>query len=876
VYFSTKILDTMDLPKADKNLTLQFQAFIAETEDENGGDPMDDSEWLNLTSDDFDEFRSKWRRNAAMMPVINVSKNPLQDFQRGVKHDPAAFTVLKEIKQWDTWKRDTLAIASAQLIHDVFDEKYTPSGSTEKQLFRLQQNYVYSVLTRILTTDTGLELVRTHQDSKDAQAMFALLSKDAEKSATASLTSGDILTYITTARVGDGKWRGSVKSFIQHWSDQFRQYATLIPHADPFPDDMKLILLQNAVEPLPELRSVRQYTIQIELATGQSQTYEQYRSMVITAAETYDRKFTGRNRRKAFTHQLQDTAMIEEYEELPDYDVSTAISTIEVNAASLRQDMVPRDRWMQLDNETRTQWLRIPSNMQAIILGNQPDPIQAMDPSTPYNPGTRTPPSVRRAQDRPRPSRRPTRPDRRQASLANQVGEQEPPDEPQEEEYQQILDGVYSALEETAPERSIEVRQALFQALAADLEADPREEETIIHCNAAQLGAVSDPIWMRLNGDLYEYVATYVDDLCCALRDPKLFTDTLQEKYNFKLKGTGPINFHLGQSFSWNENGEMEISARRYVDKMIDTYVHLYGEKPRKVSSPLGQNDHPEMDDSPFLGQDETQQYQSLIGAMQWAISTGRLDIATAVMSDSSFRAMPRRGHLKRAKRAYGYLRKMKEARIRVLTKEPDYSQYQDPKYDWSSSVYGDVKEIIPTDIPEPKGKHVTLSHYFDANLYHDMVTGRSVTAILHFLNQTPVDWYSKKQATVETATFGSEFIAARTTIDQIVDLRTTLRYLGVPIREKSYVFGDNKTVIDSSSTPHAKLHKRHNALSFHRVREAVASKYVSIFHLPGQYNPADILSKHWAYASVWRTMNALLFTRGDTWDLLDDECEEE
>jgi hypothetical protein len=103
-----------------------------------------------------------------------------------------------------------------------------------------------------------------------------------------------------------------------------------------------------------------------------------------------------------------------------------------------------------------------------------------------------------------------------------------------------------------------------------------------------------------------------------------------------------------------------------------------------------------------------------------------------------------------------------------------------------------------------------------------------------------------------------------------------TLHYLGVPIREKSYIFGDNKTVIDASSTPHAKLHKRHNALSFHHVREAVASKYVTIFHLPGEYNPADILSKHWACALVWQTMNALLFARGDTWDLLDDECGEE
>jgi hypothetical protein len=103
-----------------------------------------------------------------------------------------------------------------------------------------------------------------------------------------------------------------------------------------------------------------------------------------------------------------------------------------------------------------------------------------------------------------------------------------------------------------------------------------------------------------------------------------------------------------------------------------------------------------------------------------------------------------------------------------------------------------------------------------------------------------------------------------------------TLCYLGFPIQEKSYVFGDNKTIIDTSSTPYAKLHKRHNALSFHCLWEAVTSKYVTIFHLLGEYNPANILSKHWAYASVWQTMNALLFAQGDTWDLLDDECGEE
>ena len=143
---------------------------------------------------------------------------------------------------------------------------------------------------------------------------------------------------------------------------------------------------------------------------------------------------------------------------------------------------------------------------------------------------------------------------------------------------------------------------------------------------------------------------------------------------------------------------------------------------------------------------------------------------------------------------------------IRVRTDEPDFSALPDITYDWAQSVYGNVKEVIP----KPLGKHVTLSHYVDANLYHDMLSGRSVTGILHFVNKCPIDWYSKKQGTVEAATFGSEANAARTATEQIIDLRGTLRYMGVPLRESSYMFGDNKTVIDSGSLPHAKLHKRH------------------------------------------------------------------
>ena len=52
----------------------------------------------------------------------------------------------------------------------------------------------------------------------------------------------------------------------------------------------------------------------------------------------------------------------------------------------------------------------------------------------------------------------------------------------------------------------------------------------------------------------------------------------------------------------------------------------------------------------------------------------------------------------------------------------------------------------------------------------HDMLTGRSVTGILHFVNQTPFEWYAKKQSTVETATYGSEMVAARTAVKQLIE----------------------------------------------------------------------------------------------------------
>jgi hypothetical protein len=373
-------------------------------------------------------------------------------------------------------------------------------------------------------------------------------------------------------------------------------------------------------------------------------------------------------------------------------------------------------------------------------------------------------------------------------------------------------------------------------------------------------------IWMRPKNGVYEYIGVYVDDLAMAMADPQAFVDVLEKKHGFRLKGTGVISFHLGCDFFRDDDGILCMAPRKYIEKMMMSYETMFGEKPStKFHSPLEKGDHPELDTSELLDQNGIQQYQSLIGSLQWAISLGRFDIATAVMTLSSFRALPRRGHLERAKRICGYLHRMKNSTIRFRTHEPDYSDMPNAEHDWDASVYGDVAEELPYKAPEPLGKPVVLTHYVDANLYHNVLTGRSVTGVLHLINATPIDWYSKKQATVETATYGSEFVAARTCVEQIIDLRQTLRYLGVPVIQKSQMFGDNKTVVDSATKIHAKLHKRHTALSFHRVREAIAAGFIAFNHIPGKRNPADVLTKHWSYSCVWSLLQPLLFWMGDT-----------
>jgi hypothetical protein len=109
------------------------------------------------------------------------------------------------------------------------------------------------------------------------------------------------------------------------------------------------------------------------------------------------------------------------------------------------------------------------------------------------------------------------------------------------------------------------------------------------------------------------------------MMDPKELTDILEKKYKFKLKGTGPISFHLGMDFTRDEDNTLCISPTKYIGKLVKNYEKLFGMKPStSVTSPLEKGDHPELETSELCTTEQIAQYQSMIGALQWIVTIGR------------------------------------------------------------------------------------------------------------------------------------------------------------------------------------------------------------------------------------------------------------
>ena len=375
--------------------------------------------------------------------------------------------------------------------------------------------------------------------------------------------------------------------------------------------------------------------------------------------------------------------------------------------------------------------------------------------------------------------------------------------------------------------------------------------------------SIGDPdVWMRAatkpdGSHYYEYVLVYVDDLLSISMKPMETMDSIKKRYPLKAGSLKEPDQYLGAEIKkWNiadsddpTKTRWALSAEKYIKSVkrdIEARLDSYGMRfSTKAKTPFSSASYrPELDDTPELDDDKALWYMAIIGILRWCLELGRVDIICEISLLSSFLACPRVGHLEQALHVVAYLIQHQRSNLVMDDTEPDLSSLAEfQECDWSE-YYPDAKEPTPQNMPEPRGKAVSTTCFVDSDHAGCRMTRRSQTCLFLFLNSAPVVWYSKRQTTVESSTFGSESIAMKTAMDHIQALRFKLRMFGVPIDGATRVLCDNEAVVRNTTASESTLKKKQTSVAYHRNRECVASKMALVGKVHTSMNIADLGTK--------------------------------
>jgi hypothetical protein len=319
----------------------------------------------------------------------------------------------------------------------------------------------------------------------------------------------------------------------------------------------------------------------------------------------------------------------------------------------------------------------------------------------------------------------------------------------------------------------------------------------------------------------------YVDDILCILAEPKATMSGIQATFKLKDDRIEKPEMYLGAQLSLKVMNGVEcwtMTSEQYVRAAIanvEAKLDESGQRlPTRCATPMQANYRPELDVTPELKLDGIRYFQELIGILRWAAEIGRIDIVIEVSMLSTHLAMPREGHLQQAYHIFGYLKAKPKKTLAFDPTHPDIDESRFHKCDWHE-FYRGAKELIAGDAPEPRGNVVSTHCFVDADHAGNRITRRSQSGILLFVNRATIISYSKRQNTVETSTFGSEFVAMRIAVELI----ESLRY---------------EAVTKNAIYPESTLKKKHYSIAYHRTREALAAGTMRVTKEDGKTNLAD------------------------------------
>ena len=299
-------------------------------------------------------------------------------------------------------------------------------------------------------------------------------------------------------------------------------------------------------------------------------------------------------------------------------------------------------------------------------------------------------------------------------------------------------------------------------------------------------------------------IAIYVDDISLWGAPGRLMDTTKQLlESEFQVTDLGDLHWLLGIKIDLTQLG-ITISQTAYIDKILERF----GMKDcHSVTTPIDPNDH-------YVSVTEDERiadpslYQQIIGSLMYTVIATRPDLAFTVTHLSQFNSCPSETHLKAAKRVLRYLKGTR---------------------DWQLN--------FPINTP------FALEGYCDASYGNDIDTRRSFSGYLFQLGKATICWRSRKQRSVATSTPEAEYMALCLATKQHVWLQRALSEL-LTNEVPAALFSDNTGAIEIANKSKINDRTKHIDIQYHYVRENVLDGTVTLLHVDGKENLADICTK--------------------------------
>ncbi|GJV50200.1 ribonuclease H-like domain, reverse transcriptase, RNA-dependent DNA polymerase [Tanacetum coccineum] len=314
--------------------------------------------------------------------------------------------------------------------------------------------------------------------------------------------------------------------------------------------------------------------------------------------------------------------------------------------------------------------------------------------------------------------------------------------------------------------------------------------------------ALEQAVYTRTDKTSTLLIGVYVDDLIVtgtSKKEIESFKYQMQEQ--FEMSDLGLLAYYLGIEVT-QKWGEISIKQTGYATKILkDTGMLDCNDAKIPMEPGLKLT---KLSKEKFVDPTE---YRSIIGCLRYLLHT-RPDLSFPVGLLSRFMQEPQEQHMKAIKQVLCYIKGTKDYGI----------------------TYGHDGNKI--------------QGYSDSSYGVNTQEGKGTTGIVFYFGNSPITWSTQKQGTVALSSCESEFIAATTTTTQALWLKRLLSKITDSNKEKITIYVDNKSAISLMKNPIFHGRSKHIDTKYHFIRECVEKEDLTVEHISGEQQRADILTK--------------------------------